>query len=116
MSEDSGFLEKGFTPACSSYPFAFSSNRLRPFAFELSAPLCIRALLLYTRSATDAMTSLGHPDRFQSEAALNLVRGLLGWSVPGLAGRIRAGAVPLGDLAPRSSFCSSPTSPAGWPW
>jgi hypothetical protein len=27
------------------------------------------------------------------------VRGLLGWSVPGLAGRIRVGAVPLGDLA-----------------
>jgi hypothetical protein len=45
------------------------------------------------------MPSLGHPDRFQSEAALNLVRGLLGWSVPGLAGRIRAGAAPLGDLA-----------------
>jgi hypothetical protein len=27
------------------------------------------------------------------------VRGLLGWSAPGLAGRIRASAVPLGDLA-----------------
>jgi hypothetical protein len=62
-------------------------------------PLCIRALLLYTRAAVDAMTSLGHPNRFQSEEALNLVRGLLGWSVPGLAGRIRAGAVPLGNLA-----------------
>ena len=45
------------------------------------------------------MASLGHPDRFQSEEALNLVRGLLGWSAPGLAGRIRASAVPLGDLA-----------------
>jgi hypothetical protein len=45
------------------------------------------------------MTLLGHPDRFQSEEALNLVRGLLGWSAAGLAGRIRAGAVPLGDLA-----------------
>jgi hypothetical protein len=45
------------------------------------------------------MASLGHPDRFQSEATLNLVRGLLGWSVLGLAGRIRASAVPLGDLA-----------------
>jgi hypothetical protein len=99
LSEDSGFLEKGFTSACSSYPFAFSSNRLRPFAFELSAPLCIRALLLYTRAAADAMTSLGHPDRFQSKATLNLVRDLLGWSVPGLTGRIRADAVPLGDLA-----------------
>jgi hypothetical protein len=45
------------------------------------------------------MASLGHPDRFQSEEALNLVRGLLGWSAPGLAEIIHAGAVPLGDLA-----------------
>jgi hypothetical protein len=45
------------------------------------------------------MASLGHPDRFQSEEALNLVRGLLGWSAPGLAERIHAGAVPLSDLA-----------------
>jgi hypothetical protein len=45
------------------------------------------------------MTSLGHPDRFQSEEALNLVRGLLRWSASGLTGRIRAGAVPLGNLA-----------------
>jgi hypothetical protein len=45
------------------------------------------------------MASLGHPNRFQSEEALNLVRGLLGWSTPGLTGRIRAGAVPLSDLA-----------------
>jgi hypothetical protein len=45
------------------------------------------------------MASLGHPDRFQSEGELNLVRSLLGWSTPGLVGRIRAGAAPLGDLA-----------------
>jgi hypothetical protein len=45
------------------------------------------------------MASLAHPDRFQTEAALNLVRGLLGWSALGLAGRICAGAAPLGDLA-----------------
>jgi hypothetical protein len=64
-----------------------------------SAPLCIHALLLYTRAAADAMTSLGHLDHFQSEEALNLVRGLLGWSAPGLAGRIHDGAVPLGNLA-----------------
>jgi hypothetical protein len=44
------------------------------------------------------MASLGHPERFQSEGALNLVHVLLGWSTPGLAGRIRAGAAPLGDL------------------
>jgi hypothetical protein len=45
------------------------------------------------------MTSLGHPERFQSEGALNLVRNLLGWSAPVHAGRIRADATPLGDLA-----------------
>ena len=45
------------------------------------------------------MTSLGHLDRFQSEEALNLVRGLLGWSAVGLAGRICVGAVPLGNLS-----------------
>jgi hypothetical protein len=32
---------------------------------------------------------------------LNLVRGLLRWSTPGLVGRIHAGAAPLGDLAVR---------------
>jgi hypothetical protein len=45
------------------------------------------------------MTSLGHPERFQSEGALNQVRNLLGWSASVLAGRIHAGAAPLGDLA-----------------
>jgi hypothetical protein len=45
------------------------------------------------------MTSLGHPDRFQSEAALNLARGLLGWTTPELTGRVHAGAVLLGGLA-----------------
>jgi hypothetical protein len=64
-----------------------------------SVPLCLRAPLLCARAAVVAMASLGHPDRFQYEAALNLVRGLLGWSALGLAKRICAGAVPLGDLA-----------------
>jgi hypothetical protein len=45
------------------------------------------------------MASLGHPDHFQSEEALNLVRGLLGWSTSGLTGRICTGAAPLSDLA-----------------
>jgi hypothetical protein len=44
------------------------------------------------------MASLDHPDRFQAKEALNLVRGLLGWSAPGLARRIRASVAPLGDL------------------
>jgi hypothetical protein len=45
------------------------------------------------------MASLVHPEHFQSEGVLNLVRNLLGWGAPVLAGRIRAGATPLGDLA-----------------
>ena len=63
------------------------------------APLCLRAPLLHARAAAHVMASLGHPDRFQSEEALNLVHDQLGWSAPGLARRIRAGAAPLGDLA-----------------
>jgi hypothetical protein len=63
------------------------------------APLCLHAPLLPARAATHAMASLGHPDCFQSEEVLNLVCGLLVWSALGLAGRIRAGAAPLGDLA-----------------
>jgi hypothetical protein len=81
--------------------FHILSQSLRPFAFELFAPLCIHALLLYTRTAADAMNSLARPDRFQSEAALNLVRGLLMWSSSAYAARIRASAAPLGDLAVR---------------
>jgi hypothetical protein len=45
------------------------------------------------------MASLVHPEGFQSEVALNLVRNLLGWGAPAFAGRIRADASPLGDLA-----------------
>jgi hypothetical protein len=63
------------------------------------APLCLRAPLFHARAAAHAMTSLGHPDRFQAEEELNLVHGMLGWSAPGLTGRFCVGAVPLGDLA-----------------
>jgi hypothetical protein len=89
-NKDSGFHEKGFTPRA-AVTFSHSlPNVCAPF---------LRAPLLPARAATHAMASLGHPDRFQSEEALNLVRDLLGWSAPGLAGRIRAGTAPLGDLA-----------------
>jgi hypothetical protein len=77
--------------------FRILSQLLRPFASELSTPLCIRALLL--SAAVVAMALLVHPEHFQSEGALNLVRNLLGWSAPAFAGRIRAGTTPLGDLA-----------------
>jgi hypothetical protein len=55
--------------------------------------------LFHAHAAAHAMASLDHPNRFQAEEELNLVCGMLGWSVPGLAGRIYAGAVPLGNLA-----------------
>jgi hypothetical protein len=77
--------------------FRILSQLMRPFAFELSAPLCLHALLL--SAAVVAMALLVHPEHFQSEGALNLVRNLLGWSAPAFARRIRAGATPLGDLA-----------------
>jgi hypothetical protein len=76
--------------------FRILFQSLRPFAFEPSATICIRAVLLST--AVVAMASLVHPECFQSEGALNLVRNLLGWSAPAFTGRIRAGATPLGDL------------------
>jgi hypothetical protein len=47
------------------------------------------------------MASPVHPERFQSEVALNLVRNLLGWGALAFAGRIRASASPIGDLATR---------------
>jgi hypothetical protein len=66
---------------------------------QSAASLCLCAPLFHARAVAHAMASLGHPDRFQAEEELNLVCGLLGWSTPRLARRIRAGAVPLGDLA-----------------
>jgi hypothetical protein len=90
------FLEKGFASRV-AVTLLHSLHSLCPFAFELSAPLCIRAPLLFT--VVVAMASLVHLERFQSEEALNLVRNLLGWGAPVFAGSIRAGASPLGGLA-----------------
>jgi hypothetical protein len=87
------------SPCAQQLHFHILSQLLHPFAFELSAPLCIRALLLCTAAAVDAMTSLGHPEHFQSEGALNLVRHLLGWSASVHTGRIRTDATPLDNLA-----------------
>jgi hypothetical protein len=90
LNKDSGFFEKGFTPRA-----AVTFSHSLPIGYA-PLPSCFSAPR--PRRRTLAMASLGHPDRFQSEEALNLVRGLLGWSAPGLTGRIRAGAAPLGDL------------------
>jgi hypothetical protein len=90
------FLEKGF----SSRAVVTLSHFLqlqRPFAFKFSTPLCICTLPL--SAAVVAMASLVHPECFQSEVALNLVRNLLGWSEPAFTGRIHAGTTPLDDLA-----------------
>jgi hypothetical protein len=90
------FLEKGFSSrVVVTLPHFLQLQR--PFSFEFSVPLCIRTLPL--SAAVVAMASLVHPERFQSEVELNLVRNLLGWSAPAFAERIRAGATPLGDLA-----------------
>jgi hypothetical protein len=45
------------------------------------------------------MAMLVHPDRYQTEAALDTVRRLLGWGTPAFAGRIWADTTPLDDLA-----------------
>jgi hypothetical protein len=71
---------KKIHPACSRYPFSFSPNCLRPIAF----------VLLYSTLAPPHMPWL---------RLVTLAHGLLGWSAPGLAGRIHAGTALLGDLA-----------------
>jgi hypothetical protein len=91
------FVLKKDSPREQQLRFRILSQSLRPFAFELSAPFRIHTLLLC--AAVVAMASLVHPKCFQSEGALNLVRNLLGWSAPTFAGRIRASATPLDDLA-----------------
>jgi hypothetical protein len=50
------------SPRVQQLRFRIFSQLLLPFAFELSAPLCIRACLLST--AVVAMASLVHPERF----------------------------------------------------
>jgi hypothetical protein len=81
---------------------------------QSAVPLCLRASLLHARAATLAMASLGHPDRFQYEEALNLVRGLLGWSAPGLPGRICAGAALLSDLTAGEFVLFTSYISCGW--
>jgi hypothetical protein len=45
------------------------------------------------------MSSLSFPRHFQSQTQLDLVRRLFGWTAPERAGKIRAGKIPLCDLA-----------------
>ena len=85
------------SPRVQQLRFRILSQLLCPFASKLSAPLCVRALPL--SAVVVAMATLVHPERFQSDGALNLVRNLLGWSAPAFARRIHADTTPLGDLA-----------------
>jgi hypothetical protein len=89
-------LERGFTPRVAVTLLHFL-QLLRPFASEPSAPHCVRVLLFF--AAVVAMASLVHPERFQTERALGVVRCLLGWSAPAHVGRIWVGTTPLGDFA-----------------
>jgi hypothetical protein len=105
------FLEKGFTRRA-AVTLSHSLQLLRPFAFELSAPLCIRVPLL--SAAVVAMASLAHPKRFQSD-------GHSTWCATCLDGARRRSPegstlAPLpSTISPRGSSCSlSPTSTAGW--
>jgi hypothetical protein len=92
------FLEKGFTPRVAVTLSHFLLTAA-PFRLRALRPLCICAPLL--SAAIVAMASLVNPERFQSEVALNLVRNPLGWGASAFAGRIRASASPLDDLATR---------------
>jgi hypothetical protein len=62
------FLEKGFTPRA-AVTLSHSLQLLRPFALELSAPLCLCAPLL--SAAEVLMALLVHPKCFQPEVARN---------------------------------------------
>jgi hypothetical protein len=105
------FLERGFAPRVVVTLLHFL-QLLRPFASEPSAPHCVRVLLLV--AVVVAMASVAHPERFQTERALGVVRCLLRWSAPAHAGRIQDGATPS-TISPSGSLCSSsPTFLAGW--
>jgi hypothetical protein len=89
-------LEEGFTLR-TAVTLSHSLPIVAPFRLRALCVDSIHALPLTV--AVVAMASLVLPERFQSEEALNLACHLLGWSAPAFAGRIRAGATPLSDLA-----------------
>jgi hypothetical protein len=93
------------------YLFALAINRRR--STPLSSQPSLRSALLRSASFSSllpcdpslaistsiAMSSLLFPRRFQSQTQLDSVRRLLGWSAPAQAEKIRAGKIPLCDLA-----------------
>jgi hypothetical protein len=89
-------LKKGFPPRA-AVSLSHFPQLLRPFAFEPSTSLRVRAPRFST--VVVAMAMLVHPEHFLTEEALDMVRRLLGWGTPAFAERIRAGTTPLGDLA-----------------
>ena len=97
--DGSGFI-KGRTAYCSYFSaFAFFfPNLCAPLPSSLLAPCSSAQIVPRLHSK---MASLVRPRRFQTEAELNMVRRLLGWSPQETAWGIRAGSVPLSDLRAR---------------
>jgi hypothetical protein len=96
--EGSPPLKKGFPPRA-AVSLSHFPQLLRPFAFEPSMPLRVRAPQFST--AAVAMAMLVRPKHFQTEEALDTVCRLLGWGTTAFTGMIRADTTPLGDLAAR---------------
>jgi hypothetical protein len=98
------------SPRVQQLRFHILSNCCTLSPSSSSAPHCICAPLL--SAVVVAMASLVHPERFQPEVALNLVRNLLGCR------RSPEGSTPAplpSAISPPGSPCSSsPTSPMGW--
>ena len=81
-----------------SFLFVFAFFLPSPCAPLLSSLLAPCSSVQIVPRLHSKMTSLVHPRRFQTEAELNVVRRLLGWSPREIAWGIRAGSVPLRDL------------------
>jgi hypothetical protein len=106
LNKDLGFLEKGFTPRAAVTFFAFSTNRLRPFAFVLlcstPAPPHMPWLRLVILTA------------FSLRRCSTWCAACLGGARQGSPEESTPAPSPLVISPSRSSCCSPPTSPAGW--
>ena len=101
--DGSGFIKgrTAFRGYFSAFAF-FLPSLCAPLPSSLLAPCSSAQIVPRLHSK---MASLVRPRRFQTEAELNMVRRLLGWSPQETAWGIRAGSVPLGDLR-AGGFCA----------